>query len=152
MREIKDPEDLKALIGTEFGVSDWYQIRQVQIEQFAQATGDFQWIHLDPERCKDESPFGKPIAHGYLILSLLPKFFYEVVSFSKASLTINYGLNKVRFTHPVAVDSYIRARFTLIDLKELEKGVRIFTQTVFEIQDIERPACIAESILQIVWE
>lgn len=152
MREINDPEDLKALIGTEFGVSDWYQIRQVQIKQFAQATGDFQWIHLDPERCEDESPFGKPIAHGYLILSLLPKFFYEVVSFSKAALTINYGLNKVRFTHPVAVDSNIRARFTLNDLKELEKGVRIFTQTVFEIQDIERPACIAESILQIVWE
>ena len=152
MREINDPEDLKALIGTEFGVSDWYQIRQVQIKQFAQATGDFQWIHLDPERCEDESPFGKPISHGYLILSLLPKFFYEVFSFSKAALTINYGLNKVRFTHPVAVDSNIRARFTLNDLKELEKGVRIFTQTVFEIQDIERPACIAESILQIVWE
>lgn len=151
MIEIRNPKELLNLTGMEFGVSNWFQIRQDQIGQFAQATNDFQWIHLDAEKCETESPFGRPIAHGYLILSLLPKFFYEVISFPGAGLTINYGLDKVRFTHPVVVDSFVRARFTLTDVKEVEQGARLFTKSTFEIKDIERPACVAESILQVVW-
>ena len=148
---VKNVKELEAWIGTEFGISDWYQITQTQINQFADSTGDHQWIHLDAEKCRTDSPFKKPIAHGYLILSLVPKFFYECIQFENADLTINYGLNKVRFTHPVVVDSFVRAKFILKELKEMPGGVRLFTDSVFEIQDVEKPACLAESILQIVW-
>lgn len=149
---IKELSDLNEVVGEELGVSGWYQVTQQQIKKFAEATGDFQWIHLDVDRCVKESPFGTTIAHGYLVLSLLPKFFYEVVQFENTALTINYGLNKVRFTHPVAVDSFIRARFRLVDLKELDSGARIISEVIFEIKGINKPACVAESILQIVWD
>lgn len=146
---IRDLNDLKSFLGKEWVISSWFQITQSQIQQFADATGDHQWIHTDPEKCSKQSPFGKPIAHGHLILSLIPKFFYECVHFENAVLTINYGLNKVRFTHPVVVGSFVRARFTLKNLQEIEGGIRTFNEVIFEIKDQEKPACVAESILQV---
>ncbi len=148
---IKNNSDLIPLIGRELAISDWIQISQEKINLFADATGDHQWIHTDPERCRIESPFKQTIAHGHLILSLLPHLFYQVVYFQDAALTINYGLNRVRFTHPVLVDSYIRAKFHLKNLQEIPGGVRIVNQVIFDIKAQEKPACLAESILQVLW-
>ncbi len=147
---IRDLNDLKSFLDKEWVISSWFQITQAQINQFADATGDHQWIHTDPEKCSRQSPFGRTIAHGHLILSLIPKLFYECVHLENAALTINYGLNKVRFTHPVLVDSFIRARFTLKALQEIEGGIRTFNEVIIEIKDQEKPACVAESILQVM--
>lgn len=149
---IRDVSELMTLKGKEIGASGWHQITQSRISQFAEATGDHQWIHLDAEKCLQYSPFKKPIAHGYLILSMIPQLFYECIHFENSGLTINYGLNKVRFTHPVPVDSFIRAKFVLKELDEIQGGARLFTDSVFEIRDVQKPACLAESILQVIWK
>ena len=116
------PADLKNAIGKQLGVSDWLEIDQQRIDKFADATGDHQWIHLDVERCKKESPYGCTIAHGYYTLSLMPMLMAQVWKLTGARMGVNYGLNKLRFPAPVPVGKKVRAHATLQDCKEIEGG------------------------------
>ena len=146
MREIASVEELKSLIGQEVAVTDWFNITQERINLFADATGDHQWIHLDAERCKKESPYGTTIAHGFLTLSLLPLIMQSAVSMPDSKLSVNYGLNKVRFPSPVPVGSKLRGRMMLQDVEDIEGGVQITWKVTIEREGSDKPVCIAESI------
>ena len=136
--------DLETRIGQEVGVSPWVEITQERIDTCAMAIGDFQWIHVDPERAKN-SPFGKTIAHGFLTLSLLSNLSEQTFSFSDRRMGINYGLNRVRFTSPVPVGSRVRARFTLAKFEKIDgNGVQVTWTTVVEIEGAAKPALVAE--------
>lgn len=142
--------DLKRKIGTEIHVGPWLTMTQERIDQFAEATGDFQWIHVDAERAEKESPFGGTIAHGYLTVSLIP-FLTESINPEKPSVAgakrlINYGSNKVRFPHPVKVGMKIRARTELADVQEIKGGLQIVRRITVEIDGVEKPACVAETV------
>jgi len=140
-------EEIKKLVGTEIFVSDWKKIDQDRINRFADATGDYQWIHVDTEKAA-HGPFGKTIAHGFLTLSHIPFFANKGAIIPEGTkMTINYGLNKVRFLNPVPVDSNIRDRIVLARVEE-SKGGRILMATThtIEIEGQEKPACIAESL------
>ncbi len=137
-------QELKALVGKEVVVSDWLEITQERIDQFAQATGDFQWIHVDVERAKRESPFGAPIAHGFLTLSLLSKFMNESIDFGPSRMGVNYGGNRVRFTDPVPVGSRIRARVALGTLDDIPGGVQIQWNVTMERDGSDKPCLVAE--------
>jgi acyl dehydratase len=139
-------DGVRAALNTEFAVSDWLTITQEQINLFAQATHDHQWIHVDIERAK-AGPFGAPIAHGFLTLSLIAGLAESAFTIHGEKMAVNYGLNKVRFTAPVRVNSRLRARFKLIEIKELAKGgVQMVSQVTLEIDGQERPACVADSV------
>jgi acyl dehydratase len=144
--EITNLIDLKNYLGKELGVSNWVKITQNQINNFANTTEDLQWIHTDPELCKIKSPYKKPIAHGFLILSMAPKFCYETLHISNVIMGVNYGLDKVRFMNPTIVNSYIRARVSLMTYELTEKGVKYKMKLIIEIKNIDKPACIAELI------
>jgi acyl dehydratase len=144
-------DDLKSAVGTEVYVSDWLTITQDRVNLFAQATDDHQWIHVDVERAKRESPFGAPIAHGYLTLSLLAKFGVEAVSITKKRTAVNYGLNKVRFVSPVLVGSKIRARGTLTSFDSIPGGAQIVWNVTVEIEGGDKPACVAESVSRLYY-
>ena len=146
MREIASLDELKALVGQEVAVSDWVQISQERVNQFAEATGDYQWIHLDVERCKRESPFGGPIAHGYLTLSLLPMLMQNSVRMTDVRMGVNYGLNKVRFPAPVPVGSKVRSRTTVLSVEDIEGGAQITWLVTIEREGGDKPVCVAESI------
>ncbi len=146
MRTFNTLADLKACLGQEIGVSDWLEMTQERVNQFAQATGDHQWIHIDPERAK-AGPFGAPIAHGFLTLSLIPQFFSEAVSTPSVKMGVNYGLNRVRFMSPVKVGAKIRARMKLTGWEDLaDGGTQAVSEVTIEIEGSSKPACIAESI------
>jgi acyl dehydratase len=137
---------LESRVGQECGVSPWVEISQARIDQFAEATGDFQWIHVDPERAKS-SPFGGTIAHGFLTLSMLPKLTESTFEFSDRKMGVNYGLNKVRFTAPVPAGAKIRGRFTLAKYEKIEgNGVQTTWSVTIEREGGEKPVCIAETI------
>jgi len=138
--------DAKTMLGQEIGVSDWMLIDQERVNGFAQVTGDQQWIHVDVERAGRESPFGGPIAHGYLTVSLLAKFAGECIAVDGIRLAVNYGLNRVRFASPVKVGSRIRARFVLAAVDDIEGGAQMQWQATVEIEGGEKPACIAEML------
>ena len=147
MRQELPLEEIRKLVGTEIFVSDWKKIDQDQINRFADATGDYQWIHVDPEKAA-HGPFGKTIAHGFLTLSHIPFFANKGAIIPEGTkMTINYGLNKVRFLNPVPVDSKIRDRIVLSRMEE-SKGGRILMATThtIEIEGQEKPACVAESL------
>jgi len=144
--DIPSLSDLKNYIGKELGLSKWTKITQTQINSFANTTDDRQWIHIDPERCQKQSPYKKPIAHGFLVLSLASKFCYEAYQLRNASMGINYGLDKVRFINAVEVNSFIRGRVSLISSEEIENGVKYKLNIVFELKNQKKPACIAEFI------
>jgi acyl dehydratase len=137
--------DLQALVGQEIGVSDWVTIDQDRINLFAQATGDHQWIHLDAERAKT-GPFGTTIAHGFLTLSLLPELNAQAFTISDTRMGVNYGLNKVRFTSPVPVNSRVRARFKLVAYEPIEGGAQVTTEATIEREGGSKPVCIAETL------
>jgi len=139
-------EDAKARVGQEIGVSDWMLIDQDRVNAFAEVTGDRQWIHVDVERARRESPFGGPIAHGYLTLSLLAKFAQECIGVEGIKLAVNYGLNRVRFAAPVKVGSRVRARFVLGAAEDIPGGVQLVWQAVIEIDGGDKPACAAEMV------
>ena len=146
MRTIQTLSELAALVGQEIVVSDWISITQEQINQFALATGDHQWIHVDVERAR-AGPFGAPIAHGFLTLSLLPRFFESSMEVVESRMGVNYGLNKVRFMAPVPVGSRLRARITLLRCDPIDNnGFQMTSQVVVEREGSERPVCVAESI------
>ena len=139
-------EDLKALEGLEVGVSDWFQITQEQINQFADVTLDHQWNHVDVERAQKEMPGGTTIAHGYLTLSMIPAMTAEFLKFTNLKMGINYGLNKVRFTNMVTVDSRIRARSVIKSVRERSGAARLVGETTVEIEDESKPACVVETV------
>jgi len=140
-------EDRVMEIGDVFGPSSWIEIPQARIDAFANATDDHQWIHVDPERAKD-GPFGGTIAHGYLTLSLLPSASYEVVPRQGGSMSINYGLNKVRFPSPVPVGSRVRATFEVIDVDRQDWGAQITMKATIERDGGEKPVCVAEIVFR----
>lgn len=137
-------DDLKLWVGKEVGASDWLPIDQERIRRFADATGDHQWIHVDPKRAQDESPFGSTIAHGYLTLSLLPRLMTETICLQGGRMIINYGLNRVRFAAPVRPGDRIRGHFTLVELREIPGGVQFTWHALVEIEGQPKPACVAE--------
>ena len=142
----KGMEDAKSRTGQEIGVSDWLLIEQERVDSFARVTGDQQWIHVDVERAKRESPFGGPIAHGYLTLSLLAKFALECIEVEGVRLAVNYGLNRVRFAAPVKVGSRVRARFVLGAVDDIPGGAQMLWQATVEIEGGDKPACVAEMV------
>jgi len=139
-------DDAKARLGQEIGVSDWMLVEQERVNAFAQVTGDRQWIHVDVERAKRESPFGGPIVHGYLTLSLLAKFAQECIEVDGIKLAVNYGLNRVRFASPVKVGSRVRAKFVLGAVEDIHGGAQLVWQAVIEIEGGDKPACVAEMV------
>jgi acyl dehydratase len=146
MLQLDDVNALRDLIGQEVAVSDWLEVSQARIDQFADATGDRQWIHVDPVRAAAESPFKTTIAHGFLTLSLLPEMSASAFEVRGTRMGVNYGLNKVRFPAPVPSGSRVRGRFKLIGYEPLEGGAQITMQVTMEREGEVKPVCIAESI------
>ena len=146
MREIASLAELKGLIGQEVAVSDWIQITQERVNLFAEATGDRQWIHLDVERCRKESPFGGTVAHGFLTLSLLPMLMENAFVMTDVKMGVNYGLNKVRFPSIVSVGSRVRGRMTLLTVEDIEGGAQMTWQVTMEQEGGDKPVCVAELI------
>jgi acyl dehydratase len=139
-------EDARSRIGQEIGISEWMLIDQARVNAFAEVTGDHQWIHVDVDRARRESPFGGPIAHGYLTVSLLAKFAGECIGVDGIKLAVNYGLNRVRFAAPVKVGSRVRARFVLGAVEDVPGGAQMLWQATIDIEGGEKPACIAEMV------
>ena len=137
---------LPAWLGLEVAVSDWVTITQERINLFAEATGDHQWIHIDPERAANESPFGTTIAHGFLTLSLVPYLKGECIEFTGVKMGVNYGTNRVRFMAPVKVNSKLRGRFKLMSVEPIKGGVQMVWECTLELEGLEKPACIAELV------
>jgi acyl dehydratase len=145
-RILDSPDSLKDLIGQELAVTDWFNVTQERIQQFADATLDHQWIHVDVERTRRESPFRAPIAHGFLTLSLLPHFMHEAMEIKQGvRMGVNYGLNHVRFVSPVRAGSNIRARIILVSMKDVSPNAveAVFNATI-EIEGSDKPCCVAE--------
>ena len=148
MKTFQTLQEFPALVGQEVAVSDWLTITQAQINQFAEATGDHQWIHVDEEKAK-AGPFGAPIAHGFLTLSLLPKFYETAMRIEESRMGVNYGLNKVRFMAPVPVGSRLRARMTLLQCEAIDNdGMQMTWQVTMEREGAAKPVCVAESIVR----
>ena len=145
MRMFNDSTEIAAAAGEELGVSEWIGITQDRIDMFADATGDRQWIHVDPERAAD-GPFGATIAHGYLTLSLIPFLGAQVFAFAGDVARVNYGLNKVRFISPVTVKSKVRSSVSMLDVTDVEKGQQVTLQHTIEIRGNDKPACVAETV------
>jgi acyl dehydratase len=139
-------EGVQGLVGRHLGYSDWVTITQEQVNQFAEATGDHQWIHVDPERAAKESPFGGPIAHGYLTLSLLPLLMPQIVQITGFALGVNYGTDKVRFPSPVPVGSRVRAGATLVSATPIEGGIAMVMDVTVEVEGGTKPAMVATSL------
>ena len=146
MKTFQTLAELAACVGQDVAVSDWLSITQEQINQFAEATGDRQWIHIDPERAK-AGPFGAPIAHGFLTLSLLPQFFAAALHVSQTRMGVNYGLNKVRFMSPVPVGSALRAKLFLVSAEAIDNnGMQMTWDVTIEREGVAKPVCVAQSI------
>ena len=146
---IKNPQALKEFVGGEIGVTEWFTITQDRIKQFAEATEDRQWIHLDRARARKESPYGDTIAHGFLTLSLLSHLMKEAIQVQGGvRLAVNYGLNRVRFPAAVRADSRIRARIGLLELKELSDAVEATYSVNIENEGSAKPVCVAEWIVR----
>ena len=139
------PKDLLDSVGAELGHSDWFEITQERINQFAEATGDYQWIHIDEEQAK-QGPFGATIAHGYLTLSLTNMFLPEIISVENISMGINYGVNKVRFPAPVPSGSRVRFSAVLQDVTEIPGGVQAIIVITVEVEGSDKPCCVVESV------
>ena len=141
----KQPQDLIAAVGTVLGASDWLEIDQQRINLFADATGDHQWIHVDPERAKD-GPFGTCIAHGYLTLSLVNLFLPQIVEVQGIAMGVNVGCDRIRFPAPVPVGSRVRGVGELLSIEEIKGGLQSIVRVTVEIEGNDRPACVADTI------
>ncbi|MCX3063100.1 MaoC family dehydratase [Streptomyces beihaiensis] len=144
-RVFKGVEELKGAVGEQLGHSDWVTIEQARIDRFAEATGDHQWIHVDPERAKS-GPFGTTIAHGYLTLSLLPLFGPQLLAVEGTKMGVNYGTNKVRFPAPVPVGSRLRATAKITGADDVPGGVQLTVAFTVEREGGDKPVCVAESV------
>ncbi|HUS62308.1 MAG TPA: MaoC family dehydratase [Acidimicrobiales bacterium] len=138
-------DGLKAKIGEHLGYSEWHEVSQDQVNLFADATGDHQWIHVDVERAKT-GPFGGPIAHGYLTLALAPVLFSQVLKVDGISMGVNYGLNKLRFPSPVPVGSRMRVGGQLASVEDVAGGVQAAVDLTFEVEGTDKPACVAQAL------
>jgi acyl dehydratase len=141
-------DEVKAYVGKELGVSDWHLVTQEAINEFADVTGDHQWIHVDVERAK-ETPFGGTIAHGYYTLSLAPMFSNEMFSMEGFAFGVNYGLNRVRFPSPMPVGGRVRMRAKLAGVEEIAGGAQMLTELIFEREGGDKPVCVAESLARV---
>ena len=148
MLEVTSAGQLRELLGQAAVLSPWMEITQERVNLFADATSDHQWIHVDPERCKRESPFGVPVAHGFLTLSLLPVMFESAVSLRGFRMVLNYGLNKVRFPSPVPVGSRLRARLELQACDEIDGGNQLVWEVTVECEGASKPVCVAEFVMR----
>ncbi|HUY43440.1 MAG TPA: MaoC family dehydratase [Acidimicrobiales bacterium] len=140
-------EELRTMVGEHLGYCDYRTVTQEQVNLFAEATGDHQWIHVDPERAA-KGPFGGPIAHGYLTLSLIPVLLGGVLKVEGVAMGVNYGTNKVRFTAPVPVGSQIRAGATLASVEDVAGGVQVALDVVVEVKDAVKPSCVAQVVFR----
>lgn len=146
---VETPLSLKGFVGREIAVTDWLMMTQERIDRFAEATEDRQWIHVDGERAKRESPYGSTIAHGFLTLSLLSHFMKQAIQFrSGVRLAVNYGLNRVRFPAPVHAGSNIRARIGLVNLKEFPEGLQAVFNVAIDAENSDKPCCVAEWVVR----
>lgn len=143
MQVFNGVDELRAAAGSRVGVSEWITVDQTQVDTFADATLDHQWIHVDQERAKD-GPFGTTIAHGFLTLSLLPAFIAQIYRIEGGRMGINYGLNRVRFTAPLPVGSRVRGDVELVDVADVAGGVQVTTKVTVEVEGSDRPALVAE--------
>ncbi|EKT76945.1 acyl dehydratase [Rhodococcus opacus M213] len=143
MRTFHGVEELVGAVGTHLGYSDWHTITQSQIDTFAEATGDHQWIHVDPNKAAN-GPFGTTIAHGYLTLSLVPMLTWEIYTVEGISMGVNYGANRVRFPSPVPVGSKVRAAVELVSVVSGDSGHRVTTEVTIEREDGDKPVCVVE--------
>jgi acyl dehydratase len=141
--------ELPGLVGSELGSSDWFEVTQEHVNQFAEATGDHQWIHVDVDRAR-KGPYGGTIAHGYLTLSLIARFGEELFSVNGVTAKLNYGVNKVRFPAPVPVGSRVRASASIAGAQETPAGVQVSLQWVIELENSTKPACVAETVVLLV--
>ena len=148
MRKFENLDALRAVLGQEVAVTHWLDITQERVNLFADATGDHQWIHVDLERCRRESPYGGPIAHGFLTLSLVSNLFEQAIAMVDATMVVNYGLNKVRFPAPVPVGSRVRARMTLNRIDTIDGGAQLEWGVVIEREGGSKPVCVAELVLR----
>jgi acyl dehydratase len=146
--EIANLAQLRELIGTEVAVSGWLRIDQRHVDQFADATGDRQWIHVDVERATRDLPFGGTVAHGFMTLALLPRFFSETIRMSDVSLLVNYGLNRVRFPTPLPVGSRVRGRLKLLSVEDVTGGAEMIWDVTVEREGEAKPVCVAEAIFR----
>jgi acyl dehydratase len=149
VRVFSTVEEIEAAAGEEIGTTDWVEITQDRVDQFAEATGDHQWIHVDVARAK-EGPFGGTIAHGYLTLSLVPWLGSQVFDLATPGAKLNYGVNKVRFPHPVRVGSRVRARVAVDQVVDVPAGKQLTMKYVVEIEDQDKPACVAETVVLLL--
>ena len=144
---VTSSEELKSLVGSHLGYSEYITVTQEQVNLFADATGDHQWIHVDPEHAKN-GPFGQTIAHGYLTLSLIPVLLGGVMHVDNVKMGGNYGANKVRFTSPVLVGSEIRAGATLASVEDVTGGVQVALDVTVEVKDTVKPSCVAQVVFR----
>ena len=151
MRTFTNLEDLRQTVGEELGVGDWVEIDQERVDQFAQATGDHQWIHVDVARAA-EGPFGGTIAHGYLTLSLIPWLGESIFAIDTPGAKLNYGVNKVRFPQPLLVGSRVRSRIVLAAADEVPSGTQVVLRHTVEIEGAPKPACVAETVVLLLPE
>jgi acyl dehydratase len=140
-------DGLKAKVGEHLGYSNWVEVTQEQVNLFADATGDHQWIHVDPERAKS-GPFGGPIAHGYLTLSLAPMLLNSVLRVDGIAMGVNYGLNKLRFPAPVPVGSKLRLGATLAQVEDIAGGAQVTLDLTFEVEGKDKPSCVAQAVFR----
>jgi acyl dehydratase len=141
-------EELAGFSGREIAVTEWFEMTQERIDNFADATDDHQWIHIDPERAQRESQYGATIAHGFLTLSLLPKFLTDAIQLAHSGMAINYGLNRVRFPSAVRAGSRIRARIVLQSIRDVKDATEAAYSITVECQDSEKPCCVAELLVR----
>ena len=146
MRTVNGLDEMQTLVGQELGVSDWHLVTQDEVNLFADATHDHQWIHVDPERAKRESPFGGPIAHGYYTIALAPALLAQVLAVTGVRMGVNYGLNKMRLPAPVPVGSRVRMRATLASYEPIAGGAQATLGLTFEVEHQAKPSCVAEVI------
>ncbi|MDX6707211.1 MAG: hypothetical protein QOK16_2485 [Solirubrobacteraceae bacterium] len=148
MLTITDIEDLRSRVGDEIGVSDWHDVTQDSVDEFARVTGDEQWIHTDPERARS-TPFGGTIAHGYYTLSLHPLLIAQLMRYEGFAFAVNYGLNKVRFPAPLPVGNRVRMRVTLVSVDDVLGGAQITSKLTFEGEGALKPVCVAEQMTRV---
>ncbi len=151
MKTFLNLSELKTMVGQEIGSTPYLTVTQEMINDFAKATLDFQWIHTDVEMAKKLSPFKTPVAHGFLTLSLAPKFMSDLFTVSSVKMGVNYGANKIRFTSAVPAGSNVRMTGVLVSLEDIKNGIRLIMKCVFEIEGQHKPACIAE-LISVLYE
>jgi acyl dehydratase len=149
VRVIAGLDELRSLVGTRLGTSEWYDVTQERVDSFAEATGDRQWIHVDPVRAAKESPYGTTIAHGFFTLAHTIEFARQAFEIQGLKMVVNYGLNRVRFPSPVKVGSRVRMHVDLQSLEDSARGVQVVLKETFEVHGESRPACVAEQVLRL---